>query len=66
MNWKVKTKNLVIHRDGHSIELKAGSWRDPYEIHPKIVKGTPALETVKLIREGIEYATKNVRVPERA
>ncbi len=58
MKWKLKSKNLIEHEDGHTIELKAGSWRSPMDIHPKIVRGTPAIEIAKLIREGLDFAYK--------
>jgi hypothetical protein len=58
MKWKLESKNLIVHVDGHSIELKAGSWRAPMDIHPKIVRGTPAVEVAQLIREGLSFAYK--------
>ena len=58
MKWKLESKYLITHEDGHSIELKAGSWRSPMDVHPKIAKGTPAVKTAQLIREGLDFAFK--------
>ena len=59
MKWKMVSRNIVVHEDGHKIELKSGSWRAPMEIHPKIVRGTSAVEFAKLIREGLDFAHKH-------
>lgn len=58
MKWKMKSRSLIAHEDGHTIELKGGSWRSPMDIHPKILRGTPTIEIAKLIREGLEFAYK--------
>ena len=58
MKWTLKSKYLIAHEDGHTIELKAGSWRSPMDIHPKIVRGTPAVKIAQLIREGLDFAYK--------
>lgn len=56
MKWKLSSKKLIVHEDGHSIELKSGSWRSPMDIHPKFARNTSPLEIAQLIREGVEFA----------
>ncbi|WP_096085907.1 hypothetical protein [Agaribacterium haliotis] len=62
MSWEMRHPKLVVHRDGHEIELKAGTWAEPYEISPKIHRGTKAIESVRLIREGMNYARREMQV----
>lgn len=64
--WEMQSRRLVVHRDGHQIELKSGSWAEPFEIHPKIVRGTASLESVRLIREGMEFAEACIKTTGRA
>ena len=59
MEWRLVSNRMVVHRDGHRIELKAGSWKEPFDIHPMIKKGTGTIESARLIREGISFAMKN-------
>lgn len=56
MTWKQHSAKLITHIDGHSIELVSGSWAEPYEISPKIIKGTESMTSVRLIREGMDFA----------
>jgi len=58
MKWKLVSKSLIEHEDGHKIELKSGNWRSPLDIHPKIERGTSSIEVARLIREGLEFAYK--------
>lgn len=59
MEWQFKSSRVLIHRDGHTIELKAGSWREPFDIQPVINKGTSSSEVARLIREGLAFAAKS-------
>lgn len=61
MDWRTEGKSTVCHRDGHRIELKAGSWEEPFDLHPTINKGTSAIDSARLIREGVAFATESAR-----
>ena len=62
MSWTLQHPKLVTHKAGHKIELKAGTWLQPYDISPQFVKGTPAVETVRLIREALEFAKDEMSI----
>ncbi|WP_370978485.1 hypothetical protein [Agaribacterium sp. ZY112] len=64
MSWTFRKAKLLVHSDGHQIELKAGTWAEPFDIQPKIARGTPAVETARLIREGMSYASTNSSRPQ--
>ena len=58
MEWRQISNRVVAHTDGHKIELKAGTWSEPFDVHPMIKKGTSSIEAARLIREGLAFATK--------
>jgi len=62
MEWSRTSSKVITHRDGHRIELKLGSWAEPFDIQPVIKKGTPPMESVKLIREGMAFAALGHKV----
>ena len=62
MSWEIQHSKLVVHSDGHKIELKSGTWAEPYDITPQFVKGTSALDSVRLIREGLAFAKAELHV----
>lgn len=57
MEWQLSSSKVIVHDQGHSIELKSGSWQEPFDIHPRIKKGTPSIQAARLIREGLAFAS---------
>ena len=54
--WSYTNSKKITHEHGHSIELNAGTWYSPKDLHPTIEPGTKALDAARLIREGLEFA----------
>lgn len=58
--WCLKNKNEVQHTNGYKVRLGQGTWKEPEDIHPSIPKNLnlSPLESIKLMREGLEYAAE--------
>lgn len=63
MDWRFSSEKVITHVGGHKIELKSGSWKEPFDIHPAIKKGTSAIEVARLIREGLAFAEAEYSKP---
>lgn len=61
MAWKFINEKCIEHREGYRIQLNAGSWSNPADIDPKFGKGVDALSMVRLIREGLCFASDNAK-----
>lgn len=59
MPWTWLDKHIIRHSDGHRIELKGGTWREPMDIDPSFSSNMNNLETVRLIRTGLQFASSN-------
>ena len=58
--WCLNNKNEVQNINGYKLRLGQGTWDTPEDIYPSIPKSlklTP-LESIRLMREGIQYAVE--------
>ena len=53
-------KNEIQHTNGYKLRLGSGTWVEPEDIHPSIPKNLQLspLASIKLMREGLQYAAK--------
>jgi len=58
--WQLNNKNEVQHTNGYKLRLGHGTWKEPEDIHPSIPKnlGLSPLESIRLMREGLQYAVE--------
>lgn len=56
MPWQWLDQRTIRHTDGHTIELKSGSWKTPMDIDPRFASILDGITSVRLIRAGLEFA----------
>lgn len=56
MSWQWLDSRTIRHSDGHTIELKSGSWKIPMDIEPRFASMLDGIAGVRLIRTGLEFA----------
>ena len=62
--WCLKSKKEVQHTNGYTLTLNEGSWAEPKDLRPCVPKSLNLnpLETVRQMREGLEFARVNSEV----
>jgi len=58
--WRLNNMSEVQHTNGYKLRLGHGTWKEPEDIHPSIPKGLnlSPLESIRLMREGLQYAVE--------
>jgi len=59
--WSLNSKKEVQHINGYTLTLNEGSWAEPKDLRPSVPKSLNLnpLETVRQMREGLEFARDN-------
>ena len=61
-NWRFNNLKEIEHTSGYKLSLISGRWDSPTEIRPNLQKSLVlnAIDMARYMREGLEYAGKNV------
>lgn len=58
--WTYQDLRTIRHNEGHTLVLLDGTWSCPMGVNPRFVGAIDAARSAALIREGLEFAAKNL------